>query len=108
LAARWVDEFQRYKLNIRYRPGSQNVVPDALSRRPDYLTPTWGREEEEEEPKPFYLNAIAVAKEQPEEHVPHVHQSLEENKLPKDEQMKELVVKHAQEFVLLDAMDCMI
>jgi hypothetical protein len=97
--ARWVDEFQGYKLNIQYRPGDQNIVPDALSRRPDYLnSPTWGREED---PKPFYLNAITM-REQPEEYVPHVQRFLEENKLPDDEQMRELVVKHAQEFVLVN------
>lgn len=36
--ARWIDEFQEYKLDIQYRPGSKAMVPDALSRRPDYLT----------------------------------------------------------------------
>ena len=35
--ARWIDEFQHYKLDIRYRPGSQNVLSDALSRRPDWI-----------------------------------------------------------------------
>jgi hypothetical protein len=35
--ARWIDEFQGYRLDIRYRRGREAVVPDALSRRPDYL-----------------------------------------------------------------------
>ncbi|TMC16709.1 MAG: DDE-type integrase/transposase/recombinase, partial [Chloroflexi bacterium] len=35
--ARWVDEFQQYNLIIKYRPGKLATVPDALSRRPDYL-----------------------------------------------------------------------
>ena len=34
---RWIDEFQMYDLDIRYRPGVKAIVPDALSRRPDYL-----------------------------------------------------------------------
>ena len=34
--ARWVDEFQQYNLVIKYRPGSQAIVPDAISRRPDF------------------------------------------------------------------------
>ena len=34
---RWIDEFQAWKLNIRYRKGSEATIPDALSRRPDYL-----------------------------------------------------------------------
>jgi hypothetical protein len=35
--ARWIDEFQEYKLDLRYRPGTKATVPDALSRRPHYL-----------------------------------------------------------------------
>ena len=44
--ARWIDEFQEYKLDIRYRPGSRATVPDALSRRPDYLTAIQERAQE--------------------------------------------------------------
>jgi hypothetical protein len=32
---RWIEEFQAWKLKIKYRRGSDAVVPDALSR-PDY------------------------------------------------------------------------
>jgi transposase InsO family protein len=35
--ARWVEEFQEYDLKIQYRKGSDAVVPDALSRRPDFI-----------------------------------------------------------------------
>jgi transposase InsO family protein len=35
--ARWVEEFQAYNLDIRYRKGSDAIVPDALSRRPDFM-----------------------------------------------------------------------
>jgi hypothetical protein len=51
--ARWVDEFQAYNLDLRYRKGEEAVVPDAISRRPDFLgegpanmaqnQPAWGR-----------------------------------------------------------------
>ena len=34
--ARWVDEFQQYDLVIKYRPGKQAIVPDAIRRRPDF------------------------------------------------------------------------
>lgn len=34
--ARWLAEFGNYKLDIRYKPGSQMTVPDALSRRSDF------------------------------------------------------------------------
>ena len=35
--ARWIAEFQEWKLKIKYRRGSEAIVPDALSRRPDYM-----------------------------------------------------------------------
>ena len=34
--ARWMELFQEYDFDFRYRPGKDNIVPDALSRRPDY------------------------------------------------------------------------
>jgi len=34
--ARWIEEFQEWKLEIKYRRGSEATLPDALSRRPDY------------------------------------------------------------------------
>ena len=36
LLARWVDEFQQYDLVIKYHPGKQPIVPDAISRRPHF------------------------------------------------------------------------
>lgn len=35
--ARWIDEFQQYQLNIKYRKGEEDVVADAISRRPDWM-----------------------------------------------------------------------
>lgn len=35
--ARWIEEFGEYDLDLRYRPGTQQVVPDAISRRPDWM-----------------------------------------------------------------------
>lgn len=36
--ARSVDEFQSYDLEIVYRPGKEAVIPDGISRRPDFLS----------------------------------------------------------------------
>jgi len=35
--ARWVEEFGEYDIDIQYRKGTQAVVPDAISRRPDLM-----------------------------------------------------------------------
>ncbi|TMI79079.1 MAG: DDE-type integrase/transposase/recombinase, partial [Bacteroidetes bacterium] len=61
--ARWVDEFQQYNLVIKYRPGSQATVPDAISRRPDF-------------------NALVL--QTADDYVPYVRQFLETKAFPTD------------------------
>ncbi|KAE8985016.1 hypothetical protein PF010_g22243 [Phytophthora fragariae] len=34
--ARWLFFFAEYNFTVEYKPGKQNVLADALSRRPDY------------------------------------------------------------------------
>ncbi|KAE9166490.1 hypothetical protein PF002_g31100 [Phytophthora fragariae] len=34
--ARWLSFFAEYNFTVEYKPGKQNVLADALSRRPDY------------------------------------------------------------------------
>ena len=34
--ARWMELLQEYDFDLKYKPGSENTVPDALSRRPDH------------------------------------------------------------------------
>lgn len=82
--ARWIDEFQGYKLDIRYRRGEEAIVPDALSRRPDYL------------------NAIGNSGVDNiyEEFITHVKVYLLMKILPQDIQMQERVIRHADDFIL--------
>jgi RNase H-like domain found in reverse transcriptase/Reverse transcriptase (RNA-dependent DNA polymerase)/Integrase zinc binding domain/Retroviral aspartyl protease len=81
---RWIDEFQMYDLDIKYRPGVKATVPDALSRRPDYLTAIQEREKQ---------NCI--------EYVEHMEMYLTDRTLPGDE-FDELVKTEAKNFVLND------
>lgn len=34
---RWIDQFKKYSPDIRYRPRSEAIAPDSISRRPDFL-----------------------------------------------------------------------
>lgn len=34
--ARWLSFFAEYNFVVHYKPGSTNIIADALSRRPDY------------------------------------------------------------------------
>ena len=81
--ARWVDEFQQYNLVIKYRPGSQAIVPDAISRRPDF-------------------NALALQK--VEDYVPCIRQFLQDKSFPYDasESDKAQIVAEVDKFVLED------
>jgi len=38
--ARWMELLQEYDFDFRYKRGADNIVPDALSRRPDHQEPT--------------------------------------------------------------------
>ena len=82
--ARWVDEFQQYNLMVKYRPGKLAIVPDALSRRPDFL------------------NALVLSK--AEDYVPYVHQFLQDFSLPDDadEMTRAQIVAEVDKFVLED------
>jgi RNase H-like domain found in reverse transcriptase/Reverse transcriptase (RNA-dependent DNA polymerase)/Integrase zinc binding domain/Chromo (CHRromatin Organisation MOdifier) domain/Retroviral aspartyl protease len=37
--ARWMELLQEYDFDFKYKKGSDNIVPDALSRRPDHQEP---------------------------------------------------------------------
>jgi hypothetical protein len=82
---RWIDEFQMYDLDIRYRPGVKAIVPDALSRRPDYLTAITEREQGSQI-----------------EYVEHIGKYLMDETLPGDE-FDELIKVEAKNFILNDS-----
>jgi Integrase zinc binding domain len=81
---RWIEEFQAWGLVVKYRKGSVVTVPDALSRRPDYL-------------RLYVMQGLAPQ----EEYVSYMEEYLKNGTLPKNEydQMIELEAPH---FVLTD------
>jgi hypothetical protein len=81
--ARWIDEFQEWNLKIKYRRGSEAVVPDALSRRPDYML--------------NMMHGLAPK----EEYVNYMEEYLRSGTLPKNE-FAELVKLEALHFGIDD------
>src|ERR1700694_4248190 len=81
---RWIDEFQAWKLNIKYRRGSEAIVPDALSRRPDLLN----------------AMALGLAPEK-DEYVVFMEAYLRDKTLPGNE-FDELIKNEAPHFVIVD------
>ena len=81
--ARWVDEFQQYNLVIKYRPGKQAIVPDAISRRPDF-------------------NALVL--QNADDYVPYVRQFLQDHLFPADanELERTQIIAEVDKFVLED------
>ena len=77
--ARWIDEFQGYDLDIRYRRGRDAVVPDALSRRPDYF------------------NYIANEK---DNYISYIKQFLIDGTLPNEAEKRGQVMHHVDDFML--------
>ena len=83
---RWIDEFQGYDLDIRYLKGRDAIIPDALSRRPDY------RREYQlnfilELDK--YLNSIYDH----EEFISHLKDFLTDHGLPRDPAIRERITR---------------
>ena len=73
---------------IKYRPGKQAIVPDAISRRPDYLNSIrWERDNQSE-----------IARR--EAHLPAIREFLATKKLPKDIELRKRVMEDAEKYIL--------
>src|SRR4030095_5572129 len=84
--ARWVDEFQSYNLVIKYRPGIQAIVPDAISRRPDFLN----------------VLKLTTA----DDYIPYIRQFLQSNSVPDDanESERPQIIVEVNKFELVDGL----
>jgi hypothetical protein len=89
--ARWIDEFQQYNLVIKYRPGSQAVVPDAISRRPDFYTSDG-----------TLLNALSARMRN--DYIPYVREFLETGRISEEanETARSLVIAEVANFMMED------
>lgn len=81
--ARWIEEFGQYALNIQYRPGSKAIVPDSISRRPDFL-------------------AILPAEETPTEWPEYMLDLLSNKPTPDNPYLQETLEKEKDNFRLID------
>jgi len=52
--ARWMELLQEYDFDFRYKRGADNIVPDALSRRPDH------QEEPTPDPPPVAVHSLTI------------------------------------------------
>jgi hypothetical protein len=90
--ARWVEEFGEYQIDLRYRKGSEQVVPDAISRRPDLMG---------EGPRNLAAPVFMVRGLAEDTWAFHIQEFLESGTEPPEPLHKEIYEKH-HEFVVID------
>lgn len=97
--ARWVEEFQSFHLDIKYRPGSQAIVPDALSRRPDFMSTKKANMAEDP------VTLAAMMSEDWRGFLEHevmnaLHQHLKSGRLSANPQLSKLIISHKHQYKL--------
>jgi hypothetical protein len=109
--ARWVAEFQEYDLRIQYRKGSDAVVPDALSRRPDLVEDSPANVSKSRPTWDFSL-ALAQAEAYTVMKVPEdiwlsaTRQFLETRELPEDPSVAKAIKRFVPNLSFRDDSDC--
>lgn len=99
--ARWVAEFQQYRLTIRYRKGSENIVADAISRRPDLRGTAPANISLERPAWDGYLATMTTVYGIPEgDWLTATIKFLENGTEPEDAALKKAVQKHARQLSL--------
>jgi hypothetical protein len=117
--ARWVAEFQEYSLQIRYRKGAEALIPDAISRRPDFigkgpaniaervmnLATVHAREEEalvEVWTAAHRMRLAALKGQSEEEWVPAMIRFLRDGTPPTDKKLEKSIRSMAKDYRLCD------
>ena len=90
--ARWVEEFGEYNLSIQYRKGSEAIVPDAISRRPDLMG---------EGPRNRAATIATIRGFDEDDWAMHLTSLLAEGTVPPEE-FREDIYEHQHEFTIDD------
>ncbi|KAJ5082230.1 hypothetical protein N7532_011273 [Penicillium argentinense] len=93
--ARWVDEFQQYDLKIQYRKGSEAVVPDAISRRPDFVEDTPANIAQDRPDWVAQLNTLTVGDFSEQDWLKATEEFLRSGHLPTNKKLSRYVRKFA-------------
>ena len=102
--ARWISEFQQYDLKIKYRKGSEAIVPDAISRRPDFVGKGPANKAQDDSVRRWLstfqgeLSALLGLSEQ--DWLAATIQYLKDGTVPESEKMQRAVEKHARDLRL--------
>lgn len=89
--ARWFEEFSEFDIDIRYRKGSEAIVPDALSRRPDFMGNTPANVAER-------INAMRFKRDEDEVFVEAMITFKQTGNLPEDQHLQQLLQEKSDDF----------
>ncbi|KAG9663981.1 hypothetical protein KCV03_g9824, partial [Aureobasidium melanogenum] len=93
--ARWFEEFSEYDIEIRYRKGSEAIVPDAISRRPDFMGNTPANVAER-------INAMRFQADKETDFVDAMIAFQLSGTLPQEERLQKLVQEKAINHAVID------
>lgn len=86
--AHWIAEFGTYDLDIQYRPGTEATVPDAISRRPDFM----GKGQAHEHPS-AQSNGLAIRSVDEADWEQAMIEYLRDGRLPDDDKLRKAVLE---------------
>jgi hypothetical protein len=89
--ARWFEEFSEFDIEIRYRRGSEAIVPDALSRRPDLMGNTPANVAER-------INAMRLQPDEDEDFVEAMISFKQTELQPTSERLQQLLQEKSKDF----------
>jgi hypothetical protein len=89
--ARWFKEFSKFDIEIRYRKGSEAIVLDALSRRPDFMGKTPANVAER-------INAMRLQPDEDEDFVEAMISFKQTELQPTSERLQQLLQEKSKDF----------